>query len=394
MEYPMDHFEFLKNVFFFKDLSNDEIKLVLSVCHEESFHSGDILFTEGSKADRFYIVLDGRVEVWKNYLDPKPDLLAIHGPGHFFGEMALVDELPRSATVVAKDTTTVLFLYRKDFHDLIRSHSSIALSVMMSMSFLVRSSNDAFVDDLRRRNDELAAAYSELEEIQTDRLRNERLSTLGKFSSMILHDIRNPISMIKGQTQLMLLDLQDENRLRRSIQAIVTETTKLERLASEFLDYSRGEIRLDFSIVHPATLMAKVEETVRQRLESEGIALVLQCDSTDPALIDEDRILRAILNITDNARKALVDVKDKRLFIHASDKGGQLLIRIQDSGTGMPQDVLARIYEPFYSASGHGGTGLGLLIVKNIIEAHGGTMSVESIEGKGSTFTMQIPKRA
>jgi signal transduction histidine kinase len=264
---------------------------------------------------------------------------------------------------------------------------------MMSMSYLVRSSNEAFVEDLRRRNDELEAAYTELEEIQSDRLRNERLSTLGKFSSMILHDIRNPISIIKGQTQLMLLDLQDENRLRRSIQAIVMEAAKLERLASEFLDYSRGEIRLDFSIVHPASLIAKVDDTIRPRLESEGIRLELRCDTSEPALMDEDRILRAILNITDNARKALVESRDKRLCIHATDEAGQLRIMIQDSGSGMSPDILARIYEPFYSASGHGGTGLGLLIVKNIIEAHGGTMVVESTVGKGSTFTMVIPKR-
>lgn len=390
----MDHFNFLKNVFFFKNLTDAEVTVVLSVCHEEKFHSGETLFTEGSIADRFYIVLTGQVEVWKNYKDPKPDLLGLHGPGHFFGEMALVDELARSATVVAKTATTVLFLHRRDFHELIRTHSSIALSVMMSMSFLVRSSNEAFVEDLKRRNDELEAAYSELEAIQGDRLRNERLSTLGKFSSMILHDIRNPISIIKGQTQLMLLDLQDENRLRRSIQAIVTEAAKLERLASEFLDYSRGEIRLDISIVHPASLMAKVDETVRQRLENEGIRLELRCESSEPALMDEDRILRAILNITDNARKALIETKDKRLCIHATDDAGQFRITVQDNGSGMRPDILARIYEPFYSASGHGGTGLGLLIVKNIIEAHGGTMSVESTEGKGSTFTIRIPKRA
>ena len=394
MEIFMDYFEFLKNVFFFKNLSDDEIKVVLGVCHEEDFSPGDILFAEGSMADRFYIVLDGLVEVWKNYNDPKPDLLGIHGPGHFFGEMALVDELPRSATVVAKVPTRVLFLYRNDFHELIKRHSSIALSVMISMSFLVRSSNEAFVEDLRRRNNELEAAYSELEAIQADRLRNERLSTLGKFSSMILHDIRNPISIIKGQAQLILLNLQDEKRLRRSIQAITTETAKLERLASEFLDYSRGEIRLDFSIVHPQSLLAKADETVRQRLEAEGISLYIRCETTEPVLVDEDRILRAILNIVDNARKALADASEKRLAIHAIDEAGQLVITVQDSGIGMRPETLARIYEPFYSASGHGGTGLGLLIVKNIIEAHGGTMSVESAEGKGSTFSIRIPKRS
>jgi signal transduction histidine kinase len=308
--------------------------------------------------------------------------------------MALVDELPRSATVIAKDTTRVLFLYRNDFHELIKTHSSIALAVMMSMSFLVRTSNEVFVEDLRRRNDELEAAYADLEEMQTDRLRNERLSTLGKFSSMILHDIRNPISIIKGQAQLMLLDLQDERRLRRSIQAITTETTKLERLASEFLDYSRGEIRLDFSIVHPQSLLSKVEETIRQRLESEGARLEIKCDTTEPVLVDEDRILRAILNIADNARKALVEADRKYLVIHATEESGQLVIRVQDSGKGMGPEILSRIYEPFYSASGHGGTGLGLLIVKNIIEAHGGNLSVESEEGSGSTFTIRIPKRS
>jgi signal transduction histidine kinase len=390
----MDYFGFLKNVFFFKNLSDDEIGMVLAVCHEEVFSPGKLLFAEGAMADRFYIVLEGQVEVYKNYTDPKPDLLGTHGPGHFFGEMALVDELPRSATVVAKDTTRVLFLYRNDFHQLIRAHSSIALSVMMSMSYLVRSSNEAFVEDLRRRNDELEAAYTELEEIQTDRLRNERLSTLGKFSSMILHDIRNPISIIKGQAQLMLLDLQDEKRLRRSIQAIASETAKLERLASEFLDYSRGEIRLDFSIVHPQSLLSKVEETVRQRLEAEGVSLEIQCETAEPVLVDEDRILRAILNITDNARKALADADRKHLVIHAADDAGQLVIKVQDSGKGMGPEILARIYEPFYSASGHGGTGLGLLIVKNIIEAHGGNLSVDTVEGKGSTFTIRIPKRS
>ena len=390
----MNYFEFLKNVFFFKNLSDDEIKLVLAFCHEESFEPGKILFIEGSMADRFYIVLEGTVEVWKNYSDPKPDLLGIHGCGHFFGEMALVDELPRSATVVAKEPTKVLFLYRNDFHELIMKHSSIALSVMRSMSFLVRSSNEAFVEDLRRRNNELEAAYSELEAIQSDRLRNERLSTLGKFSSMILHDIRNPISIIKGQIQLMQLNPQDENRIRRSIQAISTETTKLERLAAEFLDYSRGEIRLDFSIVHPQALLKTVEETISQRLESEGIRLDVQCSTNEPVLGDQDRILRAILNLVDNARKALADADRKHLSIRASDEAGQLVIRIQDSGLGMGPEILARIYEPFYSASTRGGTGLGLLIVKNIIEAHGGSMSVESTEGTGSTFTVRIPKRS
>jgi signal transduction histidine kinase len=141
-------------------------------------------------------------------------------------------------------------------------------------------------------------------------------------------------------------------------------------------------------------LLSKVEETVRQRLEAEGVSLEIKCDTTEPVLVDEDRILRAILNITDNARKALIEADRKHLIIHATDNSGQFVIQVQDSGKGMGPEILSRIYEPFYSASGHGGTGLGLLIVKNIIEAHGGNLSVESVEGSGSTFTIRIPKRS
>ena len=92
-----------RRAYLFKGLTDDEIRLVAASCAEEERDSGDVIFVEGSTADRFYIVMEGRVEVWKNYYDPKPDLLAVHGSGRFFGEMALIDELPRSATVVAKE---------------------------------------------------------------------------------------------------------------------------------------------------------------------------------------------------------------------------------------------------------------------------------------------------
>jgi len=158
----LDWFPFLRRAYLFKGLTDDEIRLVGESCAEEERDSGDVIFVEGSTADRFYIVMEGRVEVWKNFYDTKPDLLAVHGSGRFFGEMALIDELPRSATVVAKERTRLLYLYRDDFRRLIRERSSIALSVMTGISYMVRNSNEAFVDDLRKRNAELERAYAQL----------------------------------------------------------------------------------------------------------------------------------------------------------------------------------------------------------------------------------------
>ncbi|MBP7263002.1 MAG: cyclic nucleotide-binding domain-containing protein [Spirochaetia bacterium] len=390
----MKHLEFLRRVFFFKNLNDDEIAHVAAVCHEERFAAGTTLFQEGDSADRFYIVMEGRVEVWKNYNDPKPDLLGVHGPGHFFGEMALVDELPRSATAIAREDTLTLFLYRDDFHALVRGHSSIALSVMMSMSFLVRSSNEVYVDDLRKRNTELEAAYGQLERAQAERLRGERLSTLGKFSSLILHDIRNPLSIIKGQLQLMAMHLDDPERQKRSLEALAGEVSRLERLSGELLDYSRGEIRLDFSIVQPDIFLSKLADTLRPRLERDRIRIDVQLEAPGPVLMDEERMARVIHNLADNARKALLDANERVLTLGCRYEGDFLTIIVRDSGTGMDKETQARIFEPFYSASGRGGTGLGLLIVRNIVEAHGGTLAFDSSPGAGTTFTLSLPKRA
>ena len=387
-----DWFSFLRRVYFFKDLDDDEIHLVAGSCAEEEYSPGDILFVEGSTADRFYIVIEGRVEVWKNFYDPKPDLLAVHGPGHFFGEMALIDELPRSATVVAKDPIRVLYLYRDDFRRLIKERSSIALSVMTAISFMVRSSNELFVEDLRKRNGELERAYGELEKVQSDRLRTERLSTLGKFSSLILHDIRNPLSILKGQLQLMELHLADPEKVKTHIKSSLAEVGRLERLASEFLDYSRGEIRLDIAPTTPARLLERVADSLKERLSGAGIQIALDLAWNEPILLDEERILRAVHNVADNARKAMYP-KGGILTMASLREGERLVLAISDTGEGMTKELLSHLFEPFYSASGMGGTGLGMLIVKNIVEAHGGTVSLESEPGKGTKVRLFLPLR-
>ncbi len=389
----MDWFPFLRRAYLFKGLSDDEIRLVAESCAEEERDAGDVIFVEGSTADRFYIVMEGRVEVWKNFYDPKPDLLAIHGSGRFFGEMALIDDLPRSATVVAKERTRLLYLYRDDFRRLIRERSSIALSVMTGISYMVRNSNDSFVDDLRKRNAELERAYAQLKKAHSERLRSERLSTLGKFSSLILHDIRNPLSILKGQLQLMQMRLADPEKLAGHVAASMSEVNRLERLAGEFLDYSRGEVRLDMAVIRPSELFAKVEEAVGERLSRTGIAIAKDLRYDEPVIIDAERVFRALLNVADNARKAMTP-SGGVLTLKAYRDGEKLVLETADTGEGMNPEVLAHVFEPFYSASGQGGTGLGMLIVKNIVEAHGGTVRIGSKPGVGTRVLLSFPLRS
>jgi signal transduction histidine kinase len=386
-------FASLRRAPFFVRLSDEEISLVAECCSEELHEAGEVIFVEGAIADRFYIVIDGRIEVWKNYGDPKPDLLAVQGSGRFFGEMALIDELPRSATVVAKERTRLLSLYRDDFRRLISERSSIALSVMTGISHLVRSSNEAYVDDLRRRNAELEAANAELKKAQAEGLRTERLSTLGKFSSLILHDIRNPLSVLKGQLELMRMRLDEPEKLSPHIASGLAEVSRLERLANEFLDYSRGEVRLDMAITKPSLLFARVESEIAKSCAQCGIATEKSIAYDESVILDEERVFRALLNVADNARKAMAN-KGGKLTLKAYREGEVLVLETLDQGEGMSVDVLEHVFEPFYSASSQGGTGLGMLIVKNIVEAHGGTVRLGSKSGVGTRVLLSFPLRS
>lgn len=390
----MNHYDFLRHVYFFKNLADEELRMVLDQCAESRFLAGQHICDEGSPADSFHILVEGQVQVYKLDHDGQENLLAVHGPGNFFGEMALIDELPRSATIIAGENCLLLSLSRDAFQGLIKKNTAIALSIMTSLSKVVRTSNESFVEDLKRRNTELEQAYQALENAQSEQLRTARLSTLGKFSSMILHDIRNPISIIKGQIQLVSLHLNEPERARHYLKNIEGEAQRLENLANEFLDFARGEIRLDFSLIQPSVLLEACLQGLRPLLQSKGIDLELDIEADQAVFIDTQRMQRAIRNILDNAIKALSDCDRKRLSIKAEGDEERFVLRIQDSGIGIHQNLLQQIFDPFFTTSSSGGTGLGLHIVKSIIEAHKGQLSVESTPEHGSCFRIELPRRA
>lgn len=386
-----EYYEFLREVYFFKDLDASEIELIASTCKEDRFEAGEVIFLEGSRAERFFIVLDGQVEVWKDFESTDPDMLAIHGPGHLFGELALIDDLPRSASVVARSDTRVLFLYRHEFSRILQDNSSVAVSILRSVSDMVRKSNQSFVEDLRQRNQDLEAAYSELKATQEELLRAERFSNLGKFSSMIIHDIRNPLSVLKSYAQMIAVSYEEPEKIKRYAGSISREVDRLSSLAGELLDYSRGEIRLDTQVVSVPAFLKRIEDYIRDSFQSRNIELVLHSDVDRPIIMDEERMLRVMLNLADNARKAMAT--GGRFSVSVSASNGMVTFLVGDTGDGMSPDVLEHIFEPFYSKSQSGGTGLGMVIVKNVVEAHQGSLRVESGPKAGTTVTITLPSR-
>jgi signal transduction histidine kinase len=384
-----DLFAFLKKVYFFQDLPDGQIKKIQQVCHQIEYQPGQIIFDEGSQADRFYIVAEGAVEVWKDYRLPEKDLLAVHERGHLFGEMALIDELPRSATVLAKEPTRLFYIDRDDFHRIIQNNSEIAISILKSVSDMVRSSNEYFVESLRERARELEKTNQALQEAQEELLRKDRLSTLGKFSSLILHDIRNPLSILRSMAEMIILNSNESAKVERNAKRIITEADRLNQIASELLDYSRGEIRLNMAIVNLESFFNRILDAVEEKLQARDIKVVTEIKVSQPVIMDEQRMFRVFYNLADNARKAMP--QGGTFTIRAFKADQTLKVEVSDTGVGMDPAIQRKIFDPFFSYSDEGGTGLGMSIVKSVIEAHNGTLFVTSKPKGGTTFRVTLP---
>ena len=384
-----DLFAFLKKVYFFQDLPDGQIKKIQQVCHQIEYQPGQIIFDEGSQADRFYIVADGAVEVWKDYRLPEKDLLAVHERGHLFGEMALIDELPRSATVLAKESTRLFYIDRDDFHRIIQNNSEIAISILKSVSDMVRSSNEYFVESLRERARELEKTNQALQEAQEELLRKDRLSTLGKFSSLILHDIRNPLSILRSMAEMIILNSNESAKVERNAKRIITEADRLNQIASELLDYSRGDIRLNMAIVNLESFFNRILDAVEEKLQARDIKVVTEIKVSQPVIMDEQRMFRVFYNLADNARKAMP--QGGTFTIRAFKADQTLKVEVSDTGVGMDPSIQRKIFDPFFSYSDEGGTGLGMSIVKSVIEAHNGTLFVTSKPKGGTTFRVTLP---
>jgi signal transduction histidine kinase len=384
-----DYMAFLKGVGFFKHLSENDIHKINQVCKEVRFNDEEIVFVEGSLAERFYIVIEGEVEVWKDYYSEKRDLLAVHGKGQMFGEMALLDGLPRSATVISRAMTRLLYIDRADFNRMVIENSSISLSIAQSVSSLIRKSNEHFVENLRQRNIQLEKSNQELKAAQEELLRSARLSAVGKFSSIILHDIRNPLCVLRGYAELIRERPHETKAVVGRAEKIIKEANRINELANELLDYTHGEIKLDSAVVDVQDFLLSFIQQISDSFKDQGIDVKSEIAGGILAIMDRRRMLRVLHNLAANAKKAMID--GGTLTIRTSRKGNYLRIDVSDTGIGMSPRTQKQIFEPFFSSFQQGGTGLGMTIVKNIVEAHQGYIRLESKEHEGTQISVYLP---
>ncbi len=224
---------------------------------------------------------------------------------------------------------------------------------------------------------------------------HSQLEQLAKLTGELAHEIKNPLSTIKVNLKLAQEQLSERAgsdpqtaRALRKIQVVQQETDRLQRILDGFLKYI-GKPELDLSPTCLNTLVGDLIDFCWPQLQAQGITLRhSQCEETLTVNIDASTVKQVLLNMILNAQQAMD--QGGELIIQTQRHGEQAAILISDTGPGIQPVLLNRIFAPYFSTKPKG-TGLGLAIAKKIIEAHHGSMAVESEPGKGTRFTVELP---
>jgi signal transduction histidine kinase len=225
------------------------------------------------------------------------------------------------------------------------------------------------------------------------REREERLTTIGRLLSGVIHDLKTPLTVISGYVQLMQ---QAESREQRDEYAelVLRQFDQISTMQREVLEFARGEKSVLVRKVYLSKFFSEVKEQLVQLLSRYEVELVVDLQDKGTARFDEGRITRVVTNLARNAAEAMGDRGGKLTIRVTREKDAPdqaLVMTFTDTGPGIPKEIEHRLFQSFVTSGKKGGTGLGLAIVKKIVEEHGGQISVHS-SGKGATFKVRLPQ--
>ena len=372
----------------FPGIKPDEIEELIKNSQVHAYAPGAVLCRENAVEDRFYMILEGEAEVSKVINNTEARLLKTLGPGDFFGEMALIHNAPRAATVTAKSALTTLELEKAGFDRVLHSSSSIAMAMVSEISNRLRSNDQLAVDDLRLRASELAEAYQKLAE--QDLARRE-------FLSNIAHELRTPLMAASGYLQLLQKGAMSGDQISTGIETVSRNVQQIVSLVNDILFLQEMDLVLpEFQSVDLNTVAKNVTETYAPKAVERNVNLRFAPSLSLPHVFGDSKSLeRALSALVDNAIK--FSPQGGNVIVRPSARGDDVLLAVEDHGIGIEKEKLSRVFDRFYHLERHendlfGGIGLGLAITKQVIEQHQGKLTVTSAPGRGSTFTIVLKK--
>ncbi|MEJ2671241.1 MAG: ATP-binding protein, partial [Deltaproteobacteria bacterium] len=242
--------------------------------------------------------------------------------------------------------------------------------------------NESLTRQVELKTEELLESHQRL-------LRSERFAAVGEAAAYVSHEIKNPLLVIGGLARQVERRLPEDPSAMEKLQIIQKEVRRLESFLGDLRDFLRpaqpSKQEIDVN-----ELIREVEALMGDAIQEKGVVLEEQLSSNLPVVsIDPNQIKQVLVNLVKNAVEATED--KGKIFLSSGANDAQVWFAVKDTGKGMSEDVMEKIFHPFYTTK-EKGTGLGLAVINKIVTDHQGSITVNSAAGAGSTFTVKLPQ--
>ncbi len=263
--------------------------------------------------------------------------------------------------------------------------------VMNEMTMGLKKSHDQLEEWGRTLESKVAERTQELERMQAKLVRSEKLASLGELVAGIAHEINNPLTGILVYSSLIRNDQRLDPALSADLDTVIQETERCAAIVRGLLDFSRESVPQKTWTSLNDILDASLA-LVRNQALFQNITITLDYATDIPAILaDPHQLEQIFINMFLNASHAMAGGGTLCISTARAVDIGGVVVKIADTGSGIPEENLAKIFDPFFTTKESSGTGLGLSVSYGIVRSHGGTIEVESRVGVGTTFTIQLP---
>jgi signal transduction histidine kinase len=340
----------------------------------ETFDHEKIIFDEGEKSDYLYLVLEGKVEFRKSKNYDQVQIVACALPNEFFGEFGVLDGSPRSAQAIVSQKATLAKISRNNLMEILdKTKSSVILKLFHYIIQRLRITTEEYVKQL---------AYK------------DKMVLVGEMVNSIMHDFKSPLSGI-NLASAMIKEFHHDLETVEWCDLMTIQTQRMTSMATDLLDFAKGNNVLNREYFNLKKSLEKFVELNKIYFTDANINITIDCADNIQFYGDEQKLLRVWQNLANNAVEAFQDKKGEICItvnkVMTTDMDEGIHIQFYDNGKGISQEVLPTIFDPFVTFGKKKGTGLGTAIIKSIIDAHGGKISVFSDHHKGTTFNIYLP---
>ncbi len=354
----------------FSRLESKELDVLRQAAREMRLPAGREIFKEGDEGNGVYVVKEGEVRISGLVGQNVRHVFSRIRPGEMFGEMAVLDDKPRSACATAEVPTVVYFIPREEMRKLVGGSAHLSLNLLLEISQRLREFNHQYIQEV---------------------LQTERLTVVGRFARSIVHDLKNPLNIISLTAELAGLE-RCTLEMRQSARArIMGQVERISDLVNEILEFTQGS--QNAVVPAPMPYAGFVRQVIEEiRLEIELKSATIEWVNNPPevkVLLNPKRLRRVFFNLIHNATDAMP--AGGRILLRFQRTDGEVITEIEDTGAGIAPEIAGRLFDAFATFGKAHGTGLGLSICKKIVEDHHGRISARNEPDRGAVFSFTLP---